>query len=75
MEIKFSRIYVIIHLFAVFALFVSPFIFFNVYADDNPNIWKITIPNGASEETQTFFPNELPVFVRRYNSMGKQRYY
>jgi len=64
MEIKFSRIYVIIHLAAVFALFVSPFIFFNVYADDTQNIWKITIPNGASEEgTQTFFPNELPVFV------------
>lgn len=65
MEIKFSRIYVIIHLFAVFALFVSPFIFFNVYADDTQNIWKITIPNGASEKEgpQTFFPNELPVFV------------
>jgi plastocyanin len=65
MEIRFSRIYVIIHLFAVFALFVSPFIFFNVYADNTQNIWKITIPNGASEieEFQGFFPNELPVFV------------
>ena len=64
MEIKFSRIYVIIHLFAVFALFVSPFIFFNVYADE-AQIWKITIPNGAleKEEFQGFFPNELPVSV------------
>ena len=65
MEIRFSRIYVIIHLFAVFALFASPFIFFNAYADDTQNVWKISIPNGASaeEKSQGFFPNELPIFV------------
>jgi len=65
MEIKFSRIYVIIHLFAVLALFVSPFIFFNVYADNTQNEWKITIPDGASDQgtVQGFYPNELPVLV------------
>lgn len=64
MEIRFSRMYVIIHLFAVFALFVSPFILFNVYAEDAQNTWKITISNGASEKgVQGFFPNELPVVV------------
>ena len=65
MEIRFSRIYVIIHLFAVFALFVSPFIFFSAYADDSQNEWKITIPDNASEKEQSngFFPNELPVRV------------
>lgn len=63
MDFGFSRIYIIIHLVAVFALFASPFIFFNVYADDSQNTWKITIPNGASEEEkfQGFLPNELPV--------------
>lgn len=65
MEIRFSRIYVIIHLFAVFALFVSPFIFFNVYADDSQNVWKVVIENGVSENQKShgFFPNELPVFA------------
>jgi len=65
MEIRFSRIYVIIHLFVVLALFVSPFIFFNVYADNTQNEWKITIPYGASDKdtVQGFFPNELPVLV------------
>ena len=65
MEVRFSRIYVIIHLVAVFVLFVSPFIFFNVYADDAQNVWKITIPDGASEneKSQKIFPNELPVLV------------
>ena len=65
MEIKFSRIYVIAHLFAVFALFVSPFIFFNVYADDTQNVWKVTIPHGVSEneDSGSFLPNELPVHV------------
>lgn len=52
------------HLFAVLALFVSPFIFFNVYAEESQNTWKITIPNGASDKAnQGFFPDELPVFV------------
>jgi len=65
MEIRFSRIYVIIHLFAVLALFVSPFIFFNVYADNTQNEWKITIPDGASIQDTVggFYPNELPVLV------------
>ena len=65
MEIKFSRIYVIIHLFAVLVLFVSPFIFFNVYADNTQNEWKITIPDGASDQDTVgwFYPNELPVLV------------
>jgi plastocyanin len=64
MEIRFSRIYVIIHLFAVLALFVSPFVFFNVYADTQ-NEWKVTIPDGASDQdiVQGFYPNELPVLV------------
>jgi len=65
MEIRFSRIYIIIHLSAVIALFASPFIFFNVYADDTQNEWKITIPNGASEKEnfQGFYPNDLPVNI------------
>jgi plastocyanin len=65
MEIRFSRIYIVIHLFAVFVLFASPFIFFNAFADDTQNIWKITIPDGATEKEkfQGFVPNELPVFV------------
>ena len=65
MEIRFSRIYVIIHLIAVLALFVSPFIFFNVYADNTQNEWKITIPDGASDQDTVggFYPNELPVLV------------
>ena len=65
MEIQFSRMYIIIHLVVVFSLFVSPFIFFNVYADDSQNTWKVTIPFGASNkgDTQAFVPNELPVSV------------
>jgi len=65
MEIRFSGIYVIIHLIVVLTLFVSPFIFFNVYADNTQNEWKITIPDGASEQemVQGFYPNELPVLV------------
>jgi len=65
MEIMFSRIYVIIHLFVVLALFVSPFIFFNVYADNTQNEWKIIIPDGASDQDTVgwFYPNELPVLV------------
>ena len=65
MEVKFARFYVLVHLLVVFALFVSPFIFFNVYADETENVWKITISNGASEneKIQGFFPNELPVLV------------
>ena len=65
MEIRFTRIYVIIHLFAVLVLFVSPFIFFNVYADNTQNEWRITIPEGISDQdsVQGFFPNELPVLV------------
>jgi len=54
-----------IHLFAVFALVAAPFIFFSAYADDTQNVWKITIPNGASdhEPVQGFYPNQLPVAV------------
>jgi len=54
-----------IHLFAVFALATAPFIFFSVYADDTQNVWKITIPNGASGQVpvQGFYPNQLPVAV------------
>ena len=65
MAIKLSTLYVMIHLFAVFALAAAPFIFFSVYADDTQNEWKITIPNGASEHgpVQGFYPNELPVEV------------
>jgi len=65
MAIKLSTLYVMIHLFAVFVLAAAPFIFFSVYADDTQNVWKITIPNGASEHgpVQGFYPNELPVEV------------
>ncbi|MFB5631538.1 MAG: hypothetical protein ACE5RN_08105 [Nitrosopumilaceae archaeon] len=64
MEIRFSHIYIIVHLVAVFALFVSPFIFFNAYAENSQNVWTITIPNGVSEnKDQKIFPNELPVLV------------
>ncbi len=65
MTISLSTLYVIIHLFAVFALVVAPFIFFSVYADDTHNVWKITIPNGASDHgsVQGFYPNQLPVAV------------
>jgi len=52
-----------IHLFAVLALGIAPFLFFSVYADDNQNEWKITIPNGASNQDlqKQVFPNQLPV--------------
>ena len=65
MAIKLSTLYVMIHLFAVFVLAAAPFIFFSVYADDTQNVWKISIPNGASEHgpVQGFYPNELPVEV------------
>ena len=65
MAIRLSTLYVMIHLFAVFALFAAPFIFFSVYADDTQNELKIIIPNGASEHgsVQGFYPNELPVAV------------
>lgn len=64
MEIRFSRIYIIVHLVALFALFTSPFIFFNVYAENTENVWKVTIPDGVSEnKSQKIFPNELPVLV------------
>lgn len=64
MSIRLSTLYVMIHLFAVFALVAAPFIFFSAYADDQ-NVWKITIPNGASdqESVQGFYPNQLPVAV------------
>lgn len=64
MEIRFSRIYIIVHLVAVFVLFVSPFIFFNVYAENSQNVWTVTIPEGVSEnKSLKIFPNELPVLV------------
>ena len=65
MSIRLSTLYVMIHLFAVFALVATPFIFFSVYADDTQNVWKITIPNGASDHgpVQGFYPNQLPVAV------------
>ena len=65
MAIRLSTLYVMIHLFAVFALVAAPFIFFSVYADDTQNVWKITIPNGASGQVpvQGFYPNQLPVLV------------
>jgi plastocyanin len=65
MSLGFPTFYVIIHFFAVLALAVAPFIFFNVYADESQNQWVITIPNGASSQGPTlgFYPDELPVFV------------
>ena len=65
MSIRLSTLYVMIHLFAVFALVATPFIFFSVYADDTQNEWKVTIPNGASDHgpVQGFYPNQLPVAV------------
>ena len=52
-----------IHLFAVLALGVAPFVFFSVYADDSQNEWKIIIPSGASNQDLQIgvFPDELPV--------------
>jgi plastocyanin len=54
-----------IHLFAVLALGIAPFVFFSVYADDTQNEWKITIPNGASNQDLQIgvYPNQLPVVV------------
>ena len=52
-----------IHLMAVLALGMSPFVFFSVYADDTQNEWTITIPNGASNQDLglAIYPNELPM--------------
>jgi len=52
-----------IHLFAVLSLGIAPFVFFSVYADDTQNEWRITIPNGASNQDFQVgvYPNELPV--------------
>ena len=63
MLLNVSRAYVMIHLFAVLALGIAPFVFFSVYADDSQNEWKITIPNGASDQDFQVgpYPNELPV--------------
>jgi plastocyanin len=65
MLLDFSRVYVMIHLFAVLALGIAPFVFFSVYADDTQNEWKITIPDGASNQDLQIgmYPNELPVKV------------
>jgi plastocyanin len=54
-----------IHLLAIIALGITPFVFFSVYADDVKSEWKITIPNGASnQDLQTeVYPNQLPVIV------------
>lgn len=65
MTISLSTFYVMIHVLAVIALATAPFIFFSAYADDTQNVWKITIPNGASDHgpVQGFYPNQLPVAV------------
>ena len=65
MSIRFSRLYVAIHLSAVLALALAPFFFFNAYGDSVPNEWKVTIQNGASVQTpmQGFSPDELPILV------------
>ena len=54
-----------IHLFAVLALGIAQFVFFSVYADDTQNEWKITSPNGASNQDLQIgvYPNQLPVVV------------
>jgi plastocyanin len=65
MSLGFPTFYIIIHFFAVLALAITPFIFFNVYADETQNEWIVTIPKGASEQGPTvgFYPDELPVLV------------
>ena len=65
MASSISAIYVIIHLLAVLALATAPFIFFNAYADNNQNEWKVSIQKGSSLEVQKngFYPDELPVKV------------
>lgn len=54
-----------IHLCAVFALAIAPFVFFSVYADEGQNEWRITIPNGASNQDlqMVVYPDKLPVSV------------
>jgi plastocyanin len=63
MSLSFPAFYVIIHFFAVLALVIAPFIFFNVYAEESQ--WIVTIPNGASGQGPVlgFYPEELPVLV------------
>ena len=65
MSLRFPTLYVIIHFFAVLALAIAPFIFFNVYADDTQNEWIVNIPKGASSQGPVvgFYPDELPAFV------------
>lgn len=65
MLLNFSKAYVVIHLFAVLALGIAPFIFFSVYADEVQNEWRITIPNGASNQDLQIgvYPDQFPVLV------------
>lgn len=65
MSLSFPTFYVVIHFFAVLALAIAPFIFFNVYADESQNQWIVSIPNGVSSQGPAlgFYPDELPVLV------------
>jgi plastocyanin len=65
MLVNFSRAYIMIHLFAVLALGIAPFVFFSVYADESQNGWTVTIPNGASNQDlqREMYPKDLPVSV------------
>ena len=65
MLLNFAKAYVMIHLFVVLALGIAPFVFFSAYADEGQNEWKITIPNGASNQDRQIgaYPDEFPVLV------------
>ncbi len=65
MLLNFSIAYVAIHLFAVLALGIAPFVFFSVYADEGQNEWKVIIPNGASNQDLQvgIYPDEFPILV------------
>lgn len=65
MLLNFAKSYVMIHLFAVLALVIAPFVFFNVYADEGQDEWIITIPNGASHQDLQIGmnPDQFPVLV------------
>lgn len=64
MTLSLSTLFIMVNVFAVLTLAITPIVFFSVYAEESQE-WKIAIPSGASGDVpaQTFVPNELPVHV------------
>ena len=62
---SFPGFYIVIHLFAVIALGIAPFVFFSVYAEEYQEEWTITIPAGTAEKQLSIdpYPSEMPISV------------